>query len=124
MKKQFKVPFDKNRNQVTFYYSRIAGYDLETDEPQVEIESGITLKDNYIFESTLSYHGFERGRSSLNIVWKDRQGKLFRSGMAMLDEILRSYPNNVTSYLGESLIIWGTFTFKKQGTAVLLTFKK
>lgn len=36
MKKQFKVPFDKKGNQVTFYYSQIVGYDLETDEPEIK----------------------------------------------------------------------------------------
>ena len=72
MKKQFKVPFDKNGNQLTYGES----WNLHEE------------KDNYEFDDVLYYDSYERGRSALNIVWKNNEGRRFRSGMAMLDDIL------------------------------------
>lgn len=106
MKKQFKVPFDKNGNQLSYNWYQS------------------TEVDNYEFNETLFYDSFERGRSALNIVWKNGEGKQFRSGMLMLDEILNGSAPITDSSLNDSLSISGKFTFKKQGTAILLTFAK
>lgn len=69
----------------------------------------------YEFKATLKYVDFERGRSALNIVWEDKKGKKYRSGMKMLDEHLKSGGGNT---------ITGKFGFKKQGTSVLLKLIK
>lgn len=72
------------------------------------------LIDNKEFQATLSYGGFTRGRSALNIEWIDHDRKLiYYSGMSLLDGAL----------LGgevEGNKISGTFCFKKQGTSILL----
>jgi hypothetical protein len=93
---KFKVPHDKDGNQVSWG----AAYkgDYETDP--------------YEFDGRLMYYGFSRGRSALNIHWKDIDtGKFYTSGMQMLDRELSS--NQVSR-------IDGRFGFKKQGTSILL----
>lgn len=72
------------------------------------------LIENYEFEATLTYGGFTRGRSSLNIIWKDEKRKsIYYSGMSLLHEAL-------TQGFVEGSRISGTFCFKKQGTSILL----
>lgn len=94
---KFKVPHDKNGNQVTYNYGW--GDWTETDP--------------YEFSGTLEYDGFSRGRSALNIIWKDVDtGKTYMSGMALLDAHLMNCGGHT---------ITGKFGFKKQGTSVLLT---
>lgn len=97
MSTKFKVPFDKKGNQQTFHQS----WNTEEQEP-------------YEFEAELTYVGFERGRSALNIVWQDTcTGIQYRSGMALLDDKLGN-----CSVEGNT--IHGKFGFKKAGTSVLL----
>lgn len=108
IKKQLMVPFDSKGNHQTWAYRE--------DEFH---------KPNFEFEATLIYNGFSRGRSSLNISWKDKKtGKTFESGMKLLDETCSGSNFNKLSswgFLGQNLMIKGNFTFKKQGTSVLLT---
>ena len=92
----WKVPFDEDGNQMTYAASW----------------QKCTEVDNYEFSATLRYAGFSRGRSALNITWEDtKTGKLYESGMAMLDEVL---------FHNQSSMVSGVFTFKKQGTSILL----
>lgn len=96
---KFRIPHDKEGNQLSWWWS---GNQYDTDP--------------YEFEGTLEYNGFSRGRSALNIEWRDvKTGKTYQSGMALLDEHLKFDGTNRIS---------GTFGFKKQGTAVLLTLVK
>lgn len=98
MSKSFLVPLDKDGNQ----HSYLNGYFQEFS------------KEPWEFEDTLTYTGFSRGRSSLNIQWKGQKTKVtYESGMSLLNEALlegKVKGNNIT----------GKFTFKKQGTAVIL----
>lgn len=72
------------------------------------------LIDNYEFAAELEYVGFTRGRSSLNIMWADRKKKIvYYSGMSLLDEVLKAGKI-------QGNILKSDFTFKKQGTAILL----
>ncbi len=72
------------------------------------------LIDNYEFSAELEYAGFSRGRSSLNIAWADRKNKIiYYSGMSLLDVALKSGRINGN-------LLKSDFTFKKQGTAILL----
>lgn len=125
MKKQIKVPFDKNTgNQLTYYYQTFKGIDVETDESIYGVHDYIELRDNYEFEASLLYQGYERGRSALNIIWKDINREiLYYSGIKMLDEILKGR-EDISAFLGKELLIQGRFTFKKQGTSYLLTYVK
>jgi len=97
MSKTFIVPLDKDGNQHSWMYN-----------PE---EYG---KEPWEFEDTLEYIGFSRGRSALNIQWKGlNTKKTYESGMSLLnDALLEGLINGKT--------ITGKFTFKKQGTAVLL----
>lgn len=52
------------------------------------------LIDNIPFKTTLEYIGFVRGRSALNIQWKDlNSNTLYYSGMTLLDEALNNKKN-------------------------------
>jgi len=95
---KFLVPIDRNGNHQS--------WDSRNDTRHVE---------PFEFTGTLTYKDFERGRSALNIVWEDQMGIQYRSGMYLLDSHLKKGGNHQ---------ITGTFTFKKQGTSVLLTLKK
>ena len=110
MKKQFKVYFDKNGNHIT-------------QSNPIDWYVG-SERDNYEFSATLQYQGWEGSRSGIFVIWSDENGKQYRSSMQLLDEVLRLNPYNITMWLGNNFIIAGTFTFKKQGTAVLLILKK
>jgi len=109
MKKQFKVPFDKNGNHLTTTtnYPWIVGKEV----------------DNYEFETNLKYKSWEGSRSGIFVIWENELGKEFRSSMILLDEVLNG-SEKVSAFLGKSLSIVGKFTFKKQGTAILLTLVK
>ena len=107
MKKQFKVPFDKNGNQITQNY--------RWDKPK--------LVDNYEFEDSLTYVGYEGAASTLIIVWKDANGKEYRSSMALLHEVLNGL-DLVSVYCGSKFSIKGKFTFVKRGSAIFLTLVK
>jgi hypothetical protein len=93
----FKVPHDRNGNQITYCSNWQGQYET----------------DPYELEATLKYVDYERGRSALNVVWEDvRTGLRYRSGMPLLHKHLLS---------GGTHLITGRFGFKKQGTSILLT---
>jgi hypothetical protein len=106
MKKQFKAPFDRNGNQITYTYL-----------PHKSI-------DNYEFETTLTYKCWSGSRSGVEITWTDPEGKEFKSSMMLLDEVLNGSAPLKDLSMSDNLKISGKFTFKKQGTAILLTFVK
>lgn len=84
----------------------------------------VTIKDNYVFNETLTYDGWFAGRSSAVITWKDNKGITYQSGMQMLNDVLSGKKIDKLSgfgFLGKTLMIKGNFTFKKVGTVVLLT---
>ncbi len=93
---KFLIPFDENGNHHTYMYYRLQEFSKDS---------------SYEFEDTLTYKGFERGRSSLNIVWVDSKGKEYRSSMSTLSLHLQQGGGNQIS---------GRFGFKKRGTSVLL----
>lgn len=98
MKTEWKVPHDKDGNQISW------GGDINW--------KGGYETEPYEFEATLEYNGFSRGRSALNIKWTDvKEGISYTSGMYMLDDVLKRT---------QSSRITGRFGFKKQGTSVLL----
>lgn len=106
----WKVPFDSKGNHQTW-----GGYLKEEN-----------FKDNYEFMATLEYAGFSRGRSALNIKWKDvDRGITYESGMKLLDDVLaNTLPFHYANIDEYPLRVQGNFTFKKQGTSVLLTHLK
>lgn len=97
---KFKVPHDAGGNQITYAYSW----------------QNTELKEPYEFEATLVYNGYSRGRSALNIEWMDiNTNKTYQSGMTLLSDALLKYQKSE---------ITGKFSFKKQGTSVLLILIK
>ena len=111
MKKQFSVFFDKEGNQLT-----------DSNPPDYWQISSKVL--NYEFTTNLKYKTYEASRSGIFVVWEDGNGKQYKSSMQMLHEILTNSSEDFPTFLGNALVISGIFTFKKQGTAVLLTLKK
>ena len=115
MKKEIEVPFDKEGNQITY---------ARKDSWQVR-DGLVTFKPNFIFKADLRYEGFSRGRSALNIIWRDQTtGKTYMSGMSLLDSVLSGKSNIARGFEEDDdpseLYLFGDFTFKKQGTSVLL----
>lgn len=108
--KKLQIPFIGSKQQTWVY--------------PCDIKSGrVTLVDNYEFETTLRYMGFSRGRSSLNIEWLDlKTNQTYQSGMYMLDDFLKGSLSHECVINPTSLIfqVTGKFTFKKQGTSILL----
>lgn len=99
--------------------------DFTEDEHFIQLDLGVDAR------LELTYIGFERGRSSLNIVWQCVKTKnTYRSGMKLLDDVLKeeiltidpslTFINN-KGELDCGFTITGTFKFKKQGTVTLLT---
>lgn len=111
MKQILKVPFNVNGHHITYY----TNFEIsDASPPQLRV----TLKDNYEFETILKYLEYERGRSALNIVWMDENGIKYRSGMKLLDDVISGqYP---FLRVDNRLAIQGKFTFKKQGSSILL----
>lgn len=109
MKAPIQVTFNKDGNHIS---------------KQMWISEQVTLKDNYMFNDTLTYDGWFAGRASAVITWKGSNGVTYQSGMRMLDEILSGKSIEKLSgwgFLGHTLMIKGNFTFRKIGTVVLLT---
>jgi len=106
MKKSIQVPITKDGlHQLTWEYGQTT-----------------KLVDNFEFAATLQYNGFSRGRSALNIEWLNVEtGCTYQSGMSLLDEALLGNNNVYPDFQQGIFNIGGKFTFKKQGTSVLLT---
>ena len=104
-KKDFKVPF-YGKDQCTYSWGN----------------TGYTHKDNFEFSADLEYQTFSRGRSSLNITWKNHAtGYTYQSSMMLLDEVLSGRSKSaVMVSSSDKLVIGGKFTFKKQGQSILL----
>lgn len=114
MKKQFKVTFNEVGNHVCH----------EWRSKQRPLPEGYTQKDNYEFINSLRYVGYSLGRSAINIIWELPDGKQVTSGMNFINELFTNKTDCDYKIGIEGLWVYGTFTFKKQGTAVLLTFVK
>lgn len=111
MKKQIKVLFDENGNQL-----------IKSDKRRIYQRNPITEVDNYEFDETLFYDRYEGAESTSIIVWKDRKEKEYRSSMKMLDKILSGKDRLDNKRFLSGLQIQGKFTFVKRGTSIFLTF--
>ncbi len=106
MKKQIKVPFWKDTgNHCVYPYS----------------QTNLVEVDNYEFTTILIYSGYKQSRAGLHVKWIDETGKEYISSEMLLDQVLSGqYPFERTE---GRLSIYGTFTFKKQGTSIFLILK-
>lgn len=107
MKQNFNVFFDLNGHQLTG-----TGYPSWRQ---------ITSKENYIFEDTLFYAGYTPTRSTIAVIWEDRNGKQYRSSMEMLNKILSGNDYLDNKRFLPNFQITGKFTFYKKGTSIFLT---
>ena len=72
------------------------------------------LISNIPFEAELEYIDYERGRSALNTVWRDKKSKIdYLASMNLLHLAVKNDKIKNSK-------IKGTFQFYKQGTAILL----
>ena len=109
--KQLKIIFTSNTWSLR---EELKDYKQQHVWDSGSIKDADIITDNKEFKATLTYEGFSRGRSALNIEWLDKERKLiYYSGMSLLDEAL-------TQGFVEGNRISGTFCFKKQGTSILL----
>lgn len=85
----YKVPFDADGNQLDYHYY-----------------STHSLVDNFVFEDTLTYKDFQRGRSSAQFSFTRSNGKSVIVFMKDMDIFIPRIVNGQ---------ITGTFTFVKRG---------
>lgn len=86
---QYKIPF-LNGNQMSYPYG--------PDE----------WRDNYIFEETLKYEGYSRGRSSVTMSFKDSKGHSYEMFISDFDDVITR-----KGFFGKSTR--GKWTFVKKG---------
>ena len=87
---QYQIPFDKDGNLLSYPYS--VG----------------EWRDNYVFEDTLTYETYYRGRSSATICFKDTNGHTYEMFMSDFDILITAKGLN-----GKS--VSGKWTFVKKG---------
>ena len=78
------------------------------------ISQGDYIIDNHVFETTLKYQNYTHGRSTTHIHWIDeKENRIYTSSMSLLHKfiIANKFINGT---------ITGKFTWKKQGTSILL----
>lgn len=90
-KKIIQVPFDSHGNMNSYP------------------ERGSILKDNFVFEETMTYYSYSTGRSSVTVEWKDSKGRTYSMFMTEFDSLIRT-----KRLSGDS--IKGKWTFRKQGS--------
>ena len=87
---QYPIPFDGDGNLLSYPYG--------TEE----------WRDNYVFEDTLTYVTYYRGRSSVTIGFKDSNGCSYEMFISDFDELITS-----KGLFGKS--VRGKWTFVKKG---------
>ena len=100
--------------KIKFYISNNQSWQTTYTHSSVNVSKGEYEIDNDIFETTLKYHNYNHGRSTTHIHWLDeKENRIYTSSMSLLHEfiIANKFINGT---------ITGKFTWKKQGTAILL----
>lgn len=98
-KGNYQIPFDAHGNQLAY---PTAQYNPETRDWE------IFWKDNVVFEATLAYSGFSRGRSAAGFKMKDSDGHRYYLMMSEMDRIMA-----LGGWDGNK--ITGKWTFVKKG---------
>lgn len=97
--KTYQIPFDTEGNQHSY--------------PR----SGSIMKDNFSFEETMTYRGYDRGRSSATILFKDSTGKRYSMFLSDFDDLMEK-----KGLTGKS--VHGIWTFCKKGSNYGLKLEK
>ncbi len=104
-KKTYQIPFDDEGNLMS-YPSRTYVLDRATNTRQ---SVGPNLRDNYEFEATLTYAGFDNGiRSAHRVIWRDEEGHTYPMFISRLGEALETHGMDGNTMTGR-------WTFMKQG---------
>lgn len=89
-KKPYQIPFDTAGNQQSY------------------LSSGAIMKDNFVFEETMTYRGYDRGRSSATLLFMDSKGKHYSMFLSDFDALMRK-----KGLTGDT--VKGRWTFVKKG---------
>lgn len=95
----YKIPFSMIGNQMAYPISQ---YNPSTECWEID------WRDNYVFEATLTYAGFSRGRSAAGFELVDEEGHLYYLMMSEMDRIMA-----LGGWDGNK--ITGKWTFVKKG---------
>jgi len=71
-------------------------------------------RENKPFARTLQYQGWTRGRSSVNVIWQDDDGKTYPMFMKDFDAILAGGYINMPAIIGPS-VVYGDWIVVKRG---------
>ena len=94
------VPFDSSGNQLHYPEDE---YEYKNS---VSKRTPCTMLENFEFDDTLTYVGFQRGRSAAYFIWERANSKKVTMFLKDLDESIKHIVNGKLS---------GTFTFCKRG---------
>ena len=104
-KKTYQIPFDDEGNLLS-YGGNKSVYDHETQGYRTWVPN---WRDNFEFEATLTYHGFDNGiRSAHRILWEDEEGHVYPMFISRFGEALEAHGMDGNSMTGR-------WTFMKQG---------
>lgn len=103
-KQDYQIPFDDEGNLMS-YPSR----KYQRDEDGNQRLWVPNLRDNYEFEATLTYAGFDNGiRSAHRVIWQDEEGHTYPMFISRLGEALETHGMDGNTMTGR-------WTFMKQG---------
>ena len=101
----YQIPFDPDGNLMS-YPRRTYVKDEDTGERRPVPPR---MVDNYEFEATMTYHGFDNGiRSAHRIIWRDEEGHTYPMFISRFGEALEAH-----GMQGNQMT--GRWTFMKQG---------
>jgi hypothetical protein len=102
--KTYQIPFDDDGNLMSYpskKYPRDENGNVRTWVPN--------MRDNYEFEATLTYAGFDNGiRSAHRVIWQDEAGRTYPMFISRLGEALETHGMDGNTMTGR-------WTFMKQG---------
>jgi len=104
-KQKLKVPFDGSGNLMSFPEKKC----WKNRETGKEECLHPVMKDNYEFNATLTYHGFDKGtRAAHRLIWIDEEGHTYPMFVSTFGKALSKI-----GMLGDKMT--GRWTFQKRG---------
>jgi hypothetical protein len=108
-KKDWKVPFDRDGNLISFTYSEYPALPAIHWENSKAVRSG-EWRDNYVFHDTLIVEEFRRGRSAAKFLLRSESGQKYEMFMSDMLEMVQKAELIAYGH------IEGDWTFAKKGS--------
>jgi hypothetical protein len=100
--------------KIRFYIRDNQSWQASYKHSSINVSKGEYEIDNHVFETTLKYQNYSHGRSTTHVHWLDiKENRIYTSSMNLLHEFILD-----NKFINGT--ITGKFTWKQQGTAILL----